>query len=122
MVEDDEKEFDPSESEEFLKAINEVLDVPEQFEADAIDIKTNNSTANKSQLIDIPDAQEETEETLSDSEFDAYGAALAQDLARIFEEQDNLPKETSDADMDLPEINLDDVIGSEEVTDNKITV
>ena len=32
MFEDDEKEFDPSESEEFLKAINEVLDLPDEYE------------------------------------------------------------------------------------------
>ena len=86
MFEDDEKEFNPSESEEFIKAINEVLDLPENYESDVIDIQTNQSTANKSQLIDIPDAQEETEETLSDSEFDAYDAALAQSLAGMFDE------------------------------------
>lgn len=81
MFEDDEKEFDPSESAEFLKAINEVLDLPEEYESDSIDIKTN-----KSQLIDIPDEQEKKDELLSDSEFDAYDAALAKNLAGMFDE------------------------------------
>jgi len=81
MVEDDEKEFDPSESEEFLKAINEVLDLPQDYESEKINIDTN-----VSQLIDIPDEEEEKTEELSDSEFESFGAALAQSLADIFDE------------------------------------
>jgi len=81
MFEDDEKEFDPSESEEFLKAINEVLDLPQEFETDTISMDTS-----VSQLIDIPDGADEKKEVLSDSEFDAYDEALAQNLASIFDE------------------------------------
>ena len=81
MFEDDEKEFDPSESEEFLKAINEVLDLPQDYETDTINMDTS-----VSQLIDIPDGTDEKEAVLSDSEFDAYDEALAQNLASIFEE------------------------------------
>jgi len=81
MVEDDEKEFDPSESEEFLKAINEVLDLPQDYESEAINIDTN-----VSQLIDIPDAEDVKTEEMSDSEFEVYDAALTQNLAGIFDE------------------------------------
>ena len=81
MMEDDKKEFDPSESEEFIKAINEVLDLPDDYKSEVIDIKTS-----KSQIIDIPDKEESKEETLSDSEFDAFDAALAQNLAGMFED------------------------------------
>ena len=81
MFEDDEKEFDPSESEEFLKAINDVLDLPEDFEEEAIEIDTSSS-----QIIDIPDMTSETE-PLSDSELEEYDAALAKSLSGFFEEE-----------------------------------
>lgn len=148
MFEDDEKEFDPSESEEFLKAINEVLDLPNEFETDKINIDTS-----KSQLIDIPDKTEEKEEVLSDSEFDVYDAALAQNLADMFDEaavtdeqsdeskidavnsdeeksddtgaKDETPEEpvsagviSDDKDFEEAEESADDIILSETLTEN----
>ena len=103
MFEDDEKEFDPSESEEFLKAINEVLDLPDEYETDKINLDTS-----KSQLIDIPDGTEEKEDVVSDSEFDICDAALTQSLADMFEEAastEETPKE--------------DVVGSDSVEECK---
>ena len=89
MFEDDEKEFNPSESEEFLKAINDVLDLPEDYEEDVIDIDTSSS-----QIIDIPDEASDTAK-LSDSELDEYDAALARSLSDLFGEESD---ETSDAE------------------------
>ena len=90
MLEDDEKEFDPSESEEFLKAINEVLDLPQDYESESIRIETN---TNVSQLIDIPDETVEETERAVDSELDEYNAAIAQNIADLFDDV-VMPEET----------------------------
>lgn len=79
MFEDNEKEFDPSESEEFLKTINDVLDLPDESEPETFDIESK-----EPQLIDIPD--ETTEPDLSDNELDEYDAAIALNLAGLFDE------------------------------------
>ena len=110
MFEDDEKEFDPSESEEFLKAINEVLDLPDEYEEDKINLDTS-----KSQLIDIPDKTEEKNESISDSEFDVYDAALAQNLADLFDETAITEEQTDD--MKADEVNADEVMP--DVTETK---
>lgn len=83
MFEDDEKEFDPSESEEFLKAINDVLDLPQDYESEAISIDTN---ATVSQLIDIPDESIEEPARTVDKELDEYNAALAQNISDLFDD------------------------------------
>jgi len=77
MFNDEEKEFDPSESEEFMKAINDVLELPDEPEGETINLASGNS-----QLIQIPDTEEETE--VSDSEIDEYDAALASSIADLF--------------------------------------
>ena len=77
MLNNEEKEFDPSESEEFIKAINDVLDLPDEPKSETITLASGNS-----QLIQIPDTEEETE--VSDSEIDEYDAALASSIADLF--------------------------------------
>lgn len=79
MFEDNEKEFDPSESEEFLKTINDVLDLPDDYEPETVDIESQDS-----QLIEIPDDGAESD--LSDHELDEYDAAIALSLAGLFDE------------------------------------
>lgn len=82
MFDENEKEFDPSESEEFLKAINDALELADGYAAQTIEIETESSG-----LIDIPDEEDvEAEETVSDSELDAVDAALAMNLAEFFNE------------------------------------
>lgn len=81
MIDENEKEFDPSESEEFLKAINDALDLPDDFESESIEIESESSG-----LIDIPDAQVEEQQEETDSELDDYNAALAMNLAEFFNE------------------------------------
>lgn len=83
MFEDEEKEFNPSESEEFLKTINEVLDLPEEPETETIEMESN-----ESKIIDIPD-----------SEIDAYDAAIAQSMASLFDEI-SVADEQSDGEPD----------------------
>ncbi len=94
MFNDEEKEFDPSESEEFIKAINDVLELPEEPENETINLASGNS-----QLIQIPDTEEETE--VSDSEIDEYDAALASSIADLFgdiEGETGATKESADTE------------------------
>lgn len=98
MFSDEEKEFDPSESEEFIKAINDVLELPDEPEGETINLVSGNS-----QLIQIPDAEEETE--VSDSEIDEYDAALASSIADLFGdiEETEMSEEKNDIAKQMPE-------------------
>ena len=100
MFDENEKEFDPSESEEFLKAINDALDLSEDFESETIEIESEHSG-----LIDIPDeptdADAKDEET---DELDDYNAALAMNLAEFFDEvavTEDEPEQVEATDDDI---------------------
>lgn len=114
MFEDNEKEFNPSESEEFLKIINEVLDLPEENEQETIAVEPDDSVKGE----------------IQDSELDAYDAAIAQSVASLFDEigasedsQDSLPEVQTDVfseepdstDSDFPQESLS---GEEEIIDD----
>lgn len=93
---DDEKEYNPSEDEGFLRAIDEVLDVPKEQEPIGFESKS-------SQIIDIPDKEEPLREELSDSEFSAYDEAVTRSLAGIFDEVAATRDETKEASSQTSE-------------------
>lgn len=113
MLEDNVKEFDPSESEDFLKSINEALDFPEVQEPEAEVTKNETDT---SQLIDIPNEEDAKEEEISDSELDEYDVALAMNLNDIFEEAAVTEDVENDDIEELPEIHVEEFFDMPEET------
>lgn len=129
MLEDDKKEFDPSESEEFLKEINDALDLPDDFADETVEMESNDL-----QLIMVPD-EEISENELSDHELDEYDAAIAQNLADLFEEvaeTDHVANAKNAGDEDAEtvvtnsesttEIEIEKVTEAQEKTEDDFTV
>ena len=110
MYNDEEKEFDPSESEDFIKAINDVLELPEEPENETINLASSNS-----QLIRIPDTTEETE--LTDREVDEYDAAIANSIADLFGDITNETEAVEETD----DIQEDTLVATDESDMHKQT-